>query len=105
MDFGTQGQRGGQLPALDDPRLSQEQMIYQQQQAAAYAAQAQFSYSAGSQGRQGTLSAMLFKSNGQHVQHGMTLNESPTRRYRKPFNDGKITSELLGAGDDPMAKN
>lgn len=35
----------------------------------------------------------------------MTLNESPTRRYRKPYNDGKITSELLGAGDDPMAKN
>jgi len=28
MDFGTQGQRGGQLPALDDPRLSQEQMMY-----------------------------------------------------------------------------
>ena len=48
---------------------------------------------------------MLFKSNGQQAQHGVTLNESPTRRYRKPYNDAKITSELLGAGDDPMAKN
>lgn len=28
MDYGTQGQRGGQLPALDDPRLSQEQLAY-----------------------------------------------------------------------------
>ena len=105
MDYGTQGQRGGQLPALADPRLSQEQLAYQQQQAALYQAQAQFSYSANSGGRGGTLSAMLFKSNGQQVQHAMTLNESPTRRYRKPYNDGKITSELLGAGDDPMAKN
>ena len=48
---------------------------------------------------------MLFKSNGQTAQMGVSLNESPTRRYRKPYNDGKITSELLGAGDDPMAKN
>jgi dynein heavy chain len=43
---------------------------------------------------------MLFRSQGQQVH-----NDSPTRRYRKPFNDGKITSELLGAGDDPMSKN
>lgn len=48
---------------------------------------------------------MLFKSNGQQQQMGVALNESPTRRYRKPFNDAKITSELLGAGDDPMSKN
>ena len=71
-----------------------------------YNANAQFSYSASTGGgRGGTLSAMLFKSNGQQAQHGVTLNESPTRRYRKPYNDAKITSELLGAGDDPMAKN
>ena len=37
--------------------------------------------------------------------HQQALNESPTRRYKKPYNDGKITSELLGAGDDPMSKN
>ena len=33
------------------------------------------------------------------------MNDSPTRRYNKPYNDGKINKELLGAGDDPMAKN
>ena len=48
---------------------------------------------------------MLFKSGGQISNHQQTLNESPTRRYKKPYNDGKITSELLGAGDDPMAKH
>ena len=31
--------------------------------------------------------------------------DSPSRRYKKPFGDGKITKDLLGAGDDPMAKN
>jgi len=31
--------------------------------------------------------------------------DSPARRYKKPFGDGKITKDLLGAGDDPMAKN
>ena len=30
--------------------------------------------------------------------------DSPTRRYKKPKNEGKIASVLLGAGDDPMAK-
>ena len=48
---------------------------------------------------------MLFKSNGQVSNHTAALNDSPTRRFKKPFNDGKISSELLGAGDDPMAKN
>ena len=31
--------------------------------------------------------------------------DSPSRRFKKPFGDGKITKDLLGAGDDPMAKN
>jgi dynein heavy chain len=31
--------------------------------------------------------------------------DSPTRRYKKPKNEGKIASVLLGAGDDPMAKD
>lgn len=48
---------------------------------------------------------MLFKSQGQTSNHQATLNDSPTRRYKKPYNDGKINKELLGAGDDPMAKN
>ena len=41
----------------------------------------------------------FFKSNPSGVQ------DSPTRRYKKPTGEGKITSDLLGAGDDPMAKN
>jgi hypothetical protein len=34
-----------------------------------------------------------------------SAGDSPARRYKKPFGDGKITKDLLGAGDDPMAKN
>jgi hypothetical protein len=30
--------------------------------------------------------------------------DSPSRRYRKPYGDGKITKDLLGAGDDPLAR-
>lgn len=48
---------------------------------------------------------MLFKSRGEVSQHQVKLEDSPSRRYRKPFNDGKIKSEMLGAGDDPMSKN
>lgn len=38
------------------------------------------------------------------VMGGIT-GESPSRRYKKPYGDGKITKDLLGAGDDPLAKN
>ena len=31
--------------------------------------------------------------------------QPPARRYKKPYGDAKITKDLLGAGDDPMAKN
>lgn len=52
---------------------------------------------------------MLFKQTGGSYNQGnsynATNNDSPTRRYKKPFNDAKISSELLGAGDDPMARN
>jgi dynein heavy chain len=48
---------------------------------------------------------MLFRSRGEPSQHQVRLEDSPSRRYRKPENQGKIESELLGAGDDPMAKN
>jgi dynein heavy chain, axonemal len=34
-----------------------------------------------------------------------SLNDSPTRRFKKPHGEAKISSDLLGAGDDPMAKN
>lgn len=30
--------------------------------------------------------------------------DSPSRRFRKPYGDGKITKDLLGAGDDPLAR-
>jgi dynein heavy chain len=105
MESGTQGQRGQQLPPLDpnDPRLSAEAQ-QMQQQIQYYQAQAQFGYSSGGQ-KQSSLSAMLFKSGGQVSNHQHQLNESPTRRYKKPYNEGKITSELLGAGDDPMSKH
>jgi dynein heavy chain len=33
-----------------------------------------------------------------------TLKDSPTRRYSKPKNQGKISAVLLGAGEDPMSK-
>ena len=41
----------------------------------------------------------LFKSNVSGMQ------DSPTRRFKKPTGEAKITSDLLGAGDDPMATN
>lgn len=46
---------------------------------------------------------MLFKQSGQVTNHTADLTDSPTRRFNKPMNEGKITSEMLGAGDDPMA--
>jgi hypothetical protein len=107
MDAGLQGQRGGQLPSIDpnDPRLSAEAREMQAQ-IQYYQAQAQFGYSSGNNQKQSSLSAMLFKSGGQVSSHQQPINEmSPTRRYKKPYNEGKITSELLGAGDDPMAKH
>ncbi len=36
---------------------------------------------------------------------GNNVSDSPTRRYKKPIGEAKISSDLLGAGDDPMAKN
>lgn len=30
--------------------------------------------------------------------------DSPSRRFRKPHGDGKIAKDLLGAGDDPLAR-
>ena len=34
----------------------------------------------------------------------MGAADSPTRRFKKPDGDARITSDLLGAGDDRMAK-
>ena len=46
---------------------------------------------------------MLFKQGGNITTHTAELNDSPPRRFNKPVNEARITSELLGAGDDPMA--
>ena len=43
----------------------------------------------------------LFKSQN----NGTGLMDSPTRRFTKPKGEAKISSDLLGAGDDPMSKN
>jgi hypothetical protein len=43
----------------------------------------------------------LFKSGNMG---GPNQGDSPARRYAKPQGDAKITSDLLGAGDDPMSK-
>lgn len=69
-----------------------------------YMAQAQFAYIQGGSGKSAQLEGMLYKSGKEGIVHQVKLEDSPTRRYRKPQNDGKIKSELLGAGDDPMAK-
>ena len=53
---------------------------------------------------QSQVKTMSFKTTGGHVPHNAyDVNDSPTRKYTKPFNEARITSELLGAGDDPMA--
>jgi hypothetical protein len=43
--------------------------------------------------------------NRQGYQVSGIQGDSPSRRFKKPFGDGKITKDLLGAGDDPLAKN
>jgi len=67
-----------------------------------YQVQANIGYASNGKGNTG-VSAMLFKSGGQVTNHSADVSDSPTRRYNKPHNEAKITSELLGAGDDPMA--
>ena len=53
----------------------------------------------------GHLQGSMFRSNIPGTMVSGANNESPTRRFKKPFGEGKISSDLLGAGDDPMAKN
>jgi hypothetical protein len=50
---------------------------------------------------------MLVKQGGKvsNFSQSFPPQDSPTRRYKKPKNEGKIASVLLGAGDDPMAKD
>jgi len=48
---------------------------------------------------------MLQKPTGKMSTFNSTLNDSPSRRFNKPHNEGKISAALLGAGDDPMAKS
>jgi len=47
---------------------------------------------------------MLQKPGGNTSRFTASLHDSPSRRFIKPKNDGKISSVLLGAGDDPMSK-
>ena len=46
----------------------------------------------------------LSGSYGQNRSIMKGIQESPARRYRKPEGEGKILSELLGAGVDPLDK-
>lgn len=48
---------------------------------------------------------MLFKNQKPLSDHQIEMHDSPTRRFNKPYNESKVTSEMLGAGDDPMAKH
>jgi dynein heavy chain len=54
------------------------------------------------QGSQGPYGSSSFKPT---YTSGGQVNDSPTRRFKKPQGEAKISSDLLGAGDDPMAKN
>ncbi len=54
------------------------------------------------QGSQGPYGGSNFKPS---YTSGGQVNDSPTRRFKKPQGEAKISSDLLGAGDDPMAKN
>lgn len=55
------------------------------------------------QGSQGPYASGNYK--GSYSGVGQSMQDSPTRRFKKPQGEGKISSDLLGAGDDPMAKN
>ena len=47
-----------------------------------------------------------YATQGRQQQQSLGIQgDSPSRRYKKPYGDAKITKDLLGAGDDPMAKN
>jgi hypothetical protein len=101
MDYGQgQGQNKQQLPPLNHGHPAAAQALDNQ----GYNVQANIGYASNGKGASG-VSAMLFKSGGQVTNHSaeMSGTDSPTRRYNRPHNEAKITSELLGAGDDPMA--
>ena len=53
----------------------------------------------------GMQSQNLYNSQMGKSYQGGSANDSPTRRFKKPHGEAKISSDLLGAGDDPMAKN
>jgi hypothetical protein len=42
---------------------------------------------------------------GSYTGGASAANDSPTRRFKKLHGETKISRDLLGAGDDPMAKN
>jgi hypothetical protein len=97
IDLGATG-KSNQLPPLDHNHVQARQAL----EGKTYQMQANIAYASNGKGQAG-VSAMLFKSGGQVANHTADISDSPTRRFNKPHNDAKITSELLGAGDDPMA--
>lgn len=80
-DFGVSGNQNQQY-------MSQQEAAYQQQMMEQMYGQ----------------SASNARGQGYHQVSGIQ-GDSPSRRFKKPFGDGKITKDLLGAGDDPLAKN
>jgi hypothetical protein len=56
------------------------------------------------QGSQGPYGASEnFK--GSYTGGASAAKDSPTRRFKKPHGEAKISRDLLGAGNDPMANN
>jgi hypothetical protein len=101
MDFGPQGQRAGALPPIDHPMAASPLRPGDSQDFAAY--QASMSYGYNEAGGAG-MSAMLAKPGGKISTFSASMIDSPSRRYKKPVNEGKIASVMLGAGDDPMSR-
>lgn len=98
IDLGSSQGKQNQLPPLDHSHPQANQAL----QGKTYQMQSNIAYASNGKGQSG-VSAMLFKSGGQVATHTADMSDSPTRRFNKPHNEAKITSELLGAGDDPMA--
>jgi len=93
MDLGPVG-RGETLPPIDHPMRES----YEGQNTDFRSYQASMSYGANG------LQASMKGPGGKTSTFSASMNDSPTRRYKKPANEGKIASVLLGAGDDPQLR-
>lgn len=99
IDYGVQGQpRPDQLQPLQNNPAEMQGMMQGHQ----YTVNAKMNLQ--QTGLRTNVKQMSFKTTGGRVPHqAYEVNDSPTRKFTKPFNEARITSELLGAGDDPMA--